>query len=427
MSLASPLTSPAEALLRPRLEQRILPGLERMDRALEALGHPDRAFPSVLIVGTNGKGSTAALLESVLRCHGLKTGLYTSPHLLQVEERIRVAGSTIPPDNLLTHLTALERFPDLSFFEALTCAGFLEFRRVQVDVAILEAGMGGRWDATNAASPVVSLLTNVGTDHQRWLGASRAAIAGEKAAALRGLAGIIGRWDHEVEAVIRKAADPGTPLSTLRDWVHVNVVSPAAPPPQPPDHSVLLSYRLRNLHGAARLPLAGAHQHENLSLALAGAAALAHHAIIPPLQSKSVDSGISSIRWPGRLQWLSWQGRSVLLDGAHNREAMKALVAFLDHQELSGRIHIVFSCLEDKSLSEMAELLRPRAAGVTVTRLESPRAMDLSRLAAAFPGCEVADNPEEALRRRPVGETILITGSLRLVGDILHTAKAHHE
>lgn len=426
-----------EAALAPRLEQRILPGLDRIRDALEALGHPERAFPAALVVGTNGKGSTATLLAAVLSHHDLKVGLYTSPHLVRVEERIAVRGRPIASPRLLALVRELSRFPRLSYFETLTAAAFLHFAAERIDVAVLEAGLGGRWDATNAGEPAVSLLTNVGTDHQAWLGATRALIAAEKASALRGRAGIIGAWDEEVEPAIRAAADPSTPLSLASEWARVEVVggrgSAAAPPDHPEtelagaDHGPpdtddafpSVRFAVAGVSGHASLPLLGQHQHANLTLALAGAAALAKHGVIPPLRTAATAAGIAASRWPGRLQWLEWNGRKLLLDGAHNVEAVRALAAALDELGLAGRVDLLFSCLDDKPLAEMAALLRPLVRRVTVIELDSPRATAAAGLAAAFPGCAVAAGVTPALAGTPAGAVTLVTGSLRLVGEVL--------
>jgi dihydrofolate synthase/folylpolyglutamate synthase len=428
----------AEALLAPRLEQRILPGLDRMRRALAALGHPETAFPCVLVLGTNGKGSTSALLAAVLQAHGLTVGLYTSPHLVAVEERIRVGGVTIARARLAELVTALARFPDLSYFETLTCAALLEFAERKVDIAVMEAGLGGRWDASAAAPPVVALLTNVGTDHMRWLGPTRAAIAAEKAAALSGREAIVGAWDDEVEGVIRAGAVPGTPLSLASDWAVVRrrapgtgrrnrvqgAAGPSAPSAAPFGQGV--TFEVGATRGEARLPLAGEHQLANLTLALAGAAALAKHGLGPALDAGAVRRGIEGAVWPGRLQWCRAFGRELLVDGAHNREAMTALTGALDAMGLSGNLHLLFSCFDDKPLDAMAALLRPRVTGVTVTEIASPRAASVAALAAAFPGCRRAASAAAALLDLPADRPTLVTGSLRLAGEVLAAIGGDH-
>jgi dihydrofolate synthase/folylpolyglutamate synthase len=424
VSFPHPLATGAEALLSPRLEQRILPGLDRMQRALDALGRPERAFTTVLVLGTNGKGSTAAMLDGILRAHGVRVGLYTSPHLIAVEERIRTDGAAIPRERLAELVASLSPFPDLSYFEALTCAAILEFAERKVDIAVMEAGLGGRWDASNAVDPAVAVLTNVGTDHQRWLGEARTAIAAEKAAALRGLAAIVGAWDPEVEPVIRSNADPRTPLTLASDWAVVNVA--LTPRSRPGEESQGVRFAVGDVTGDATLPLPGRHQIANLEVALAGAAALARQRLVPPLSGDAVRRGIEGVSWPGRFQWITFGGRRLLLDGAHNREATVALAAALDEMGLSGTLHLLFSCLDDKPLEDMAALLRPRVAGVTVVPIRSPRARPLADLASAFPGCRRAPDVVDALVDLPGGHPTLVTGSLRLVGEALAALGENH-
>jgi dihydrofolate synthase / folylpolyglutamate synthase len=439
VSEPSALTSRCEAALSPRLEQKILPGLERIRHALAELGHPERAFPSILVLGTNGKGSTAALLAGVVSGHGPRVGLYSSPHLVRIEERIVLGGRTIAPDRLLALVNELARFPSLSYFETLTAAAFLHFAAEDVDVAVLEAGLGGRWDATSAADPAVSLLTNVGTDHQAWLGTTRPEIAAEKAAALRGREAIIGAWDDEVEPAIRAAADPATPLSLATAWASVTVArdpwpvtreegSPVSEPgcashgPRVTGHPV--DFSVTGGSGRAALPLLGRHQEANLTLALAGAAALARHGVIPTLRADAITTGIEATEWPGRLQWLEWSGDLMLLDGAHNIEAVRVLAAALADLGLAGKVNLLFSCLDDKPRAEMAAMLRPLVKQVAVVALDSPRATAASALAEVFPGCTVEATVAAALAHLPNDAPTLVTGSLRLVGEVLRATGA---
>jgi dihydrofolate synthase/folylpolyglutamate synthase len=409
LSVAPHLKADAESLLAPRLEQRIVPGLERTLLALETFGQPQRRFASVLILGTNGKGSTAALLASMLQACGVRTGLYTSPHLVSVRERIRLDGAAVSDRRLADTLTLLDPFPQLTYFEALTVAAFLEFAAQGVEVAVVEAGLGGRWDASSTSEPVVSLLTNVGTDHQNWLGTSRAAIAAEKAVAMRGLEAIVGSWDAEVEEVVRTLASPVHSLTVAEQWARAEAAEAGG-----------VRFATDGAAGKVRMPLVGRHQLANLSLALAGVAALARHGVIPHPDGAALGRGITATRWPGRLQWHAWRGRRLLLDGAHNLEAVAALSAALDELGLSGTLHLLFSCLADKPSEAMAALLSPRAASVTVVPLATPRAKPERDLAAAFPGCAVKASVADALAslphdRRPV----LVCGSLRLVGEVI--------
>jgi dihydrofolate synthase/folylpolyglutamate synthase len=385
-----------------------------MHEALAALHHPERHLRSVLVLGTNGKGSTAALLASILRAHGLCVGLYTSPHLLGVEERLQVDGTPIAPLRLQQLLEELEAFPRLSYFETLTVAAILEFAAREVDVAVLEAGLGGRWDATNAFPPAISLLTNVGTDHQAWLGPSRLHIAAEKAAALRGLEAIVGEWDGEVEGVIRSEAT--APLTLASDWAEVAASDNAR-------GEGTVRFAVAGARGAAHLPLAGAHQRANLCLALAGAAALARHALVPPLQAPRIAQGIEAVRWPGRWDRRPFRSGTLILDGAHNREAIAAVAAQLQ-RTTRGEVDLLFSCLSDKPLAAMAATLRPLVRRVLVAPLDSPRATPVATLAEAFPGCRVASSVAQALASLPPGTTTLVTGSLRLVGEVLSHVEA---
>jgi len=429
VSQPSDLTARCQALLAPRLEQRIIPGLERIRGALSSLGHPERRFRSAIVLGTHGKGSTAALHNSVLGAHDLRVGLTTSPHLRQVEERIVVAGEPIASVRLIELLDQLHAFPDLSYFETLTAAALLEFAARRVDIAVVEAGLGGRWDASRAADPVVALLTNVGTDHLSWLGPTRAHVAAEKAAALSGLEAIVATWDAEVEPVIRAHADPATPLSLASQWASVsqdrgrgtgNRGQGTEERPGTP-----VKFVVGEIRGEAVLPLAGRHQLANLTLALAGFAALAKHGLAPVPRTEAVAAGIAATRWPGRLDWRLWNGRRLLLDGAHNREAVAVLAAALDG--LVGPWHLLFSCLDDKPLDAMAALLRPLVASVTVVPVASPRAMAVDRLAAAFPGCRVATECETALAALPDNLPTLVTGSMRLVAEVLSVLEGNRE
>lgn len=352
------------------------------------------------------------MVASMLAAHGLQVGHYTSPHLRRIEERIAVGGAPIPSEALLRHLYTLEDYPELSFFETLTAAALLEFAARAIDVAVLEAGLGGRWDATSVAPAVVSLLTNVGTDHKEWLGATRTAIATEKAVALRGHEAIVGRWDDEVRTVILATAAPGTRVTGAEDWATVSAVDATLA-------GTVVRYTVAGMEGEARLGLVGEHQIDNLRLALAGLAALADHKVVPPLDGAAIAAGIETVRWPGRLHPVSLDKRRLILDGAHNIEAVRALAATLDALELSRRVHLLFSCLDDKPLEEMAALLLPRSLSVTVTRLATPRAARLADLAAAFPACRIAESVRDALAQAPTDAPTLVTGSLRLVGEVL--------
>lgn len=384
-----------------------------MTEVLGELGNPQLAYPSVLVLGTNGKGSTAAFLASLLQSMGLRVGLYTSPHLVRAEERIRIGGTPLPAEELLAWVQRLSRFSELSYFETLTASAFAAFAENRVDVAVVEAGLGGRWDATNAKSHEVALLTNVGTDHQDWLGPTRAHIAAEKAAALRGRDAILGEWDASLLGVIRAHASPQTRISAACDWVTVEH-DPQAPPLYPWVRAQGFGHQWQ-----VRLPLAGSFQVSNYRLALAGLAALHQQGIVPLPSREVLVLGTLATRWPGRLEEIVWEGRRFLLDGAHNLEAMAAVTQALANAGLAGKLDLVFSCLSDKPLAAMAALLRPLVHHVQVAPLSSPRARSVEELARAFPGCRVAPSVSEALEAAVPQRLTLVTGSLRLVGEAL--------
>lgn len=383
---------------------RIRPQLDGLRQALQRLGSPERGSRSILVVGTNGKGSTVALLESVLRAHGLATGRYTSPHLVRVEERILVNGRQIDPGILDQLVDRLSDDPDLTFFETLTAVAFLAFASSRLDCWVLEAGMGGLWDATRLADSAVVGLTNVGTDHQTWLGADREAIAGDKGAALSGADwGVLGpQVGPEVWPWLRAPdARPASDLVSCRRLTdcRVEVVWDR--------HRVEVS-----------LPFAGDHQIANLHLAIALARAAEHQGWLT-LDPGAVRTGIETARWPGRLTRHRVAGRDLTLDGAHNLEGATALAEHL--RSTREKPALLFSCLADKPLEAMAEALRSVVGPVAVCTLDDPRAMPLDRLVAAFPGCVVGRSALDALEKLP--DPVLAAGSLRLVGELLAVAE----
>lgn len=391
--------------LRHRAAGRIRPELEALQQALGVLGHPEERVPSVLVVGTNGKGSTATMLERVLAAHRTDTALYTSPHLVRVEERLRIHGRMVTRPELELALGRLDPFPDLTYFEALTAASLLLCASSGVGCAVLEAGMGGRWDATRVAASRVVGLTNVGTDHCAWLGSDRAAIAADKGAALAAA---------EV-AVLGPGVDEGIVPSlgaprALRASELVRLV---------PRASGRARAEWDGEEVEVEVPLAGRHQLDNLHLALALARAAALIGLAPALQPHAVVEGLAGVSWPGRLSRHRLQGREVLLDGAHNREAAEALAAHLARGRT--RYNLLFSCLDDKPVHAMAAALRPWVGRVAVCPLEDDRGMSLDRLTAAFPDAAPTVDPWRALDLLP--DPVLATGSLRLVGALLERVR----
>lgn len=388
-----------------RPQGRIRPELGPLRAALAALDDPQLSSPSILVVGTNGKGSTAAMLAAVLRAHGVTTGLTTSPHLVEVRERVRINGEDIAREELERHLDRLASFPDLTFFETLTTVAFLAFAEARVQVAVLEAGMGGSWDATRTADSAIAGITNVGSDHARWLGETARDRARDKGAALRSA-----RW-----AVLGPGMTPE--------------LVPALKAPEAVEAASLVSVRPR---GESRVevawdggrleldvPLAGDHQRANLHLALALARCAEEVGVIPSLEPDAVLRGIADVRWPGRLSECRLNGRTILLDGAHNLEGATTLAGHL--RRLPERHNLLFSCLDDKPVEAMARALREVVGEVAVVELQEERAMPLERLAAAFPGARLSRDCRSVLDE--IGDPVVAAGSLRLVGRLVALAE----
>ena len=380
---------------------RIRPQLDGLRQALSELGNPQDSLRSILIVGTNGKGSTAAMLESLFRGHGMTTGLYTSPHLVHIEERVRLNGRPIGTSALARQVARLDGFSDLTFFETLTAAAFGVFAEAGVDVVVLEAGMGGSWDATRLAGSSIAGLTNVGSDHGRWLGVGREAIAADKGRALAAaeMSVIGGGVDHDL------ITELGAPHAlSAESLVQCTVTD---------DGRLKLAWA--DGESVVELPLAGSFQRDNAQLALALALKATEAGWLPRLDPTTVRDAIENLQWPGRLSNHRISGRDVLVDCAHNLEAARSLAQHLD--TLDDRYNLVFSCLDDKPVSEMAAELRPRIGDIVVCQLADDRAMPVDELLSAFPGATTAETPLECLDL--VDDPVLATGSTRLVGQLL--------
>jgi dihydrofolate synthase/folylpolyglutamate synthase len=375
--------------------------LDGLRSVLAELGNPQREFQSILIVGTNGKGSTAAMLEAVLREHGIATGLYTSPHLVRVEERIRLYGRKVAAVVLNDHLRRIENFADLTYFEALTAAAFGVFAEAGVDLAVLEAGMGGSWDATRLAQSAIAGLTNVGSDHPDWLGSKRSEIAGDKGQALAAADFAVLGPGVAGDVVAELGAPLAVPAAGLLS------ASPSAA------NRVRLAWDDVDLEIA--VPLPGAHQIDNLHLALGLALEASSAGLFGPLDAAKVRSALADLEWPGRLSHHWVDGRGVLVDCAHNEEAARSLARFLESADQ--RYNLLFSCLADKPVLRMAEVLRPLVGEVAVCQLADERALPIEKLVEAFPGARVAGSPSQGLRL--LGDPVLVAGSLRLVGALL--------
>lgn len=387
------------------------------------MGEPQRRFPCVLVAGTNGKGSTSAFLAAMAQAAGYRTGLYTSPHLETVEERLQIDGRTIESDRFaalledLVNLAERETGSPPTYFEAVTLAAFQWFAESQVDLAVVEVGLGGRLDATNLADPILSLITPIGFDHREFLGDTLAAIAREKAGILRG-----GRpalvWIEDAEpagSVQKVAVNLGTDLRFASDEVRIESVEPRGWQGQ----RVRLATPTRRYD--LEIPLLGDHQAKNLGLAVRAAEALAGLGF-ERLDAAAIAAGAAACRWPGRLEPVELpDGRRVLLDAAHNADGAAVLARFL--ARLDQPADLLFGVLADKDYGEMLPLLAARAHRIVLTRPASPRAKDpaeLLHLLAGREGVEIEPDLGRALDRALDlnGEVLVACGSIYLVGEV---------
>lgn len=403
--------------------------LDQMRILAEALGHPERRFPSVLIAGTNGKGSTAATLASILQTGGYRTGLFTSPHLIRVNERIRINGEDIADDDFAAYyfrvddcarrLVAegrLKSFP--SFFEAMTALGFLAFAEKGIDIAVLEVGMGGRLDATNIVEPLVSVITDISLDHMEWLGNTITEITREKAGILRqnGVLVTLPQHPEANQALGEAAVALGVRGVNAAEYIPTRGTEEGA-------------YSLGVLGETVEIvsPLTGAHQQRNVALAIAAAVELRNHHGYT-LSARQIAEGIRATRWPGRFERFKRSGHAdVILDVGHNPAGAWALRSALSRLDPAPRaMTAVFGCLRDKALDEMAQILFPIFDTVVLTEVSSPRTATLAQLesAAGATGAKAhpATNPRhaltEALALTPADGLVVITGSVYLVGEI---------
>lgn len=458
--------------------------LEHMRILARALGDPQTRFPSILIAGTNGKGSTAATLASILTAAGYRTGLYTSPHLTRVTERIRTsqpASDNLQPATLLEipepsfarlyfqvdeaaqKLVAANQLPHPpSFFEILTALAFLYFadKKIDgtfgkpVDIAVLEVGLGGRLDATNIVTPLLSVITDIALDHQDYLGSTLTEIAREKAGILRAGGTLITLPQHpeanqaigEAAIALNVHAISATPYLPNVERCTFSVVSSPLEATTDPSHSTNNVARTTNsplspnhydLHLGAetlqvRSPLAGHHQQRNIALAIAAAIELRNHLQLATCNLKlaTIEAGIAATSWPGRLEFLP---PNLLLDVAHNPAGAWTLRAAIASLPESQPRTLIFSCLRDKDLTEISRILFPLFDAphqLILAPIDNPRAASLESLTAAAQALDVpahaTHSPIEALALArsitPPNGLILATGSIYLIGALREAA-----
>jgi dihydrofolate synthase / folylpolyglutamate synthase len=437
---------------------------------LAALGHPERRFPGVLIAGTNGKGSTAATLASILRASGLKTGLYTSPHLVRINERIRINYEPISDEDFAVLHDMVEgtaerlvlegRLPwHPSFFEMLTAIGFEYFARVQVDIAVLEVGMGGRLDATNVIEPRLSVITDISLDHQKFLGNTVAQIAREKAGIIRpngvvvtlpqepAANDVIGNRILDLQAKAVSAVPyvpPVSPSSMHYPVLKIRGKSLTAEAAERAEKTAIgfsegggngmrtcvSSYPLEVLGKEITVesPLVGRHQLRNVALAIAAAAVLNKQGLCE-ISPESIERGIRETHWPGRFQVIpardGWP--EVVFDVAHNPAGAWALRSTLSTVYEDRRMIFVFGAMRDKAIAEMGEILFPLAERVIATPADNPRSATAAEIRAAARRItvnleEVPDVASALDRARALAgpqDLVVITGSIYIVGEAM--------
>lgn len=412
-------------------------GLRNIELLLESLGDPQESYESVQIAGTNGKGSTAVMLDSICRAAGVPTGLYTSPHLVSIRERIKINGNEIAEDSFarltsevriaVVNLVASGKLQALpTFFEHVTAIALLAFRDAGVKLAILETGLGGRLDATTAVRARTVAITPIALDHQEYLGDTLAEIAAEKAAVIRPDSAVV--VSPQVEEVRRVIIDRCLELGVAPAWATADIHK----------HNGTPGYTFRTedeIYDGVLPALRGAHQLTNAATAIAVAERLASQGFA--ISQESIIKGLHTARHAGRLEVFEIsaeydQKRLVLLDGAHNPAGAAALRAYLeDAQDWNNNpITLVFGAMADKQLDQMAAILFPVAARLVLTQARNPRAarvQDLKQLAEKYAPeipTEVTVDSNTAMERgmsfAAPKEPICVTGSLYLVGEVRH-------
>jgi|HubBroStandDraft_2_1064218.scaffolds.fasta_scaffold23695_1 dihydrofolate synthase/folylpolyglutamate synthase len=425
--------------------------LAHMRVLLAALDHPERRFPGVLIAGTNGKGSTAATLDSILRASGLKTGLYTSPHLVRINERIRVNGKGVTDDDFASLQGEVDQVAEKlveraelpwhpSFFEMMTAIAFEHFVREKVEIAVLEVGMGGRLDATNVVEPRVSVIADISLDHQKFLGDTVGEIAREKVGIIRpgGAVVTLPQQPEANDVIGNTILDLGA--RAVNAVPYVPPVSPGStqyliPSTEKGKAGFVYRYPLQVLGQQILVdtPLVGRHQLRNVALAVTTAVELNQQGF-SGITAKSIERGVRETRWPGRFQVIAARAGwpEMVLDVAHNPAGAWALRSALSEQYEDRPLIFVFGAMRDKAISEMTEILFPLAERVIATRPENPRAASPEeiRQAAARTGTEieVVDDPQRAVERARAqagpNAVVVITGSIYLVGEVMRNIGA---
>jgi dihydrofolate synthase/folylpolyglutamate synthase len=401
-------------------------GLDSIRTLCRELGDPQLAFRSVIIAGTNGKGSVAAMTERALRAGGVRTGRYTSPHLVRLEERFVVGGDEVESGRFersaaiviaaIDRLVARRELPGPpTFFEATTAIAFEVFRRAGVELAVLEVGLGGRLDATNIVQPLAAAITSIARDHERQLGETLAAIASEKAGVIKpGIPVVIGELPDEAREVIaRTAAEQGAPLIEAAGGVRIETNRRAG------DLELELQTPVRSY--PPLIPaLRGRHQIGNAVVSVRLLETLESRGV--GIGAEAIAAGLQDVRWPGRLEWIEGPGGRLLLDAAHNPAGARALSSYLADL---GPMPLVFGVANDKDVEGMLRALVPVVTRVVLTQATISRAMPAAELArrarAALPDARFALEPDPfAAVALALGERgrACVAGSIFLIGEV---------
>lgn len=408
--------------------------LDRMNQALGLFEHPERKFPSFHIAGTNGKGSTAAILERILTTAGYRTALYTSPHLVSFTERIRIGDQEIPTQTVVElaeeiHRRTAETGIPLTFFEFITVLAFIYFAREQVQVAVIEVGLGGRLDATNLVTPIVCAITTISKDHEAYLGTDVISIAREKGGIIKpGVPVVCGSLLPEVKNALKGIADDrSAPAYFLGS-----------------DFSFFLKKKdlfdytgIKESYSNLALALRGRHQRANAAVALA---AIEIGSRSFPIREAALRVGLETVAWPGRFEIMA-EGPTVILDGAHNGEGVKALAESITEFAQGKKVKFLFASMTDKDWRQMLDTLAPLARELFLTQVAMDRSADPRELAEYLgnrvPHRVIPDSHaalEALLNNATTDDVLVIAGSLYLLGEVRpqvqalnHSKKANRE
>ncbi len=405
----------------------IKPGLAVMEQMMEALGHPERKFKSIHVTGTNGKGSTCAMMESMLREAGYTTALYTSPHLYAFNERVQINRVPISDEALVLLVKEIREACEKdalqpTFFEFTTVLAYLHFSRSNIDIAVIEVGMGGRYDATNVITPLLSVITNVGLDHTDYLGPTTAHIAREKAGIIKeGVPVVTAESDIQILDIFnQEAQEKHTRVICVQDVTRVDVISSALDG-QEIHMSFLSSHVGFDRKTPVHLPLLGSHQVTNMQTAVVGIGTLSSQGF--PVSQEAMVAGIAHTVWEGRLQILSREPL-IIIDGAHNPDGARALALFL--KNIPSYDVLVFGAKKGKDISDMLQSVIPLFSHVIVTEgsfMAEAAEVLAEKIRTVHPNVVIEKDVPSAFRiattHVPKSGTIVGTGSLYMIADAL--------